>query len=142
MLSDSQRGLPYHVVVMGTNKMASEAADLPTNANRRQEERDRESKNKRKHLSIRHKDVELRAREKGILKTFNENFLREECDDVEDTDILNLPNKNIEMLGDFSLMLLTRLKVCNLANNFLADICPLSVCTQLVKLDVSNNQVG
>lgn len=127
--------------------MASEAAGNPSfNMSSKQEERSEDPKNKRKQLDFRCKDVELRAREKGILKTLDEQLLREEYGDdqtnAEDIDILNLPKRNIEMLGDFSLMLLTRLKVCNFANNFLADISPLRVCTQLVKLDVSNNQVS
>lgn len=114
--------------------------------NGKQEEKSKNPKEKRKQLDVRHKDVELRAREKGILKVLNEQFLREECDvdqaNVEDTDFFNLPRRNIEMLDNFALMLLTKLRVCNLASNFLADISPLRVCTQLVKLDVSNNQVS
>ena len=112
----------------------------------KQKERSKAPKDKRKQLDFRCKDVELRAREKGILKTLNEQFLKEEYradqTNAEDIDILNLPKRNIEMLGNISLMLMTKLKVCNLANNFLADISPLRVCTQLVKLDVSNNQVS
>ena len=127
--------------------MASEVAGSPSfNMSGKQKERSKAPKDKRKQLDFRCKDVELRAREKGILKTLNEQFLREEYGadqtNAEDIDILNLPKRNIEMLGDISLMLLTQLKVCNFANNFLADISPLRVCTQLVKLDVSNNQVS
>ena len=139
-----QGGFPCHVV-MGMNKMASEAADHPWQVSRKQEKRGKDPKNKLRQFDFRHKDVELRAREKGILKVLNEQFLRDEYKvdhNTEDTDILNVPKRNIEILGNFSLMLLTRLKVCNLANNFLTDITPLKICTQLVKLDVSNNQVS
>lgn len=131
----------------GLIKMASEVAGNPSfNMSGKQKERSKAPKDKRKQLDVRCKDVELRAREKGILKTLNEQFLREEYGadqtNAEDIDILNLPKRNIEMLENISLMLLTKLKVCNFANNFLADISPLRVCTQLVKLDVSNNQVS
>ena len=121
--------------------MASEAADHPWQVSRKQEKRGKDPKNKLRQLDFCHKNVSM----KGILKALNEQFLRDEYEvdhSTEDTDILNVPKRNIEILGNFSLMLLTRLKVCNLANNFLTDITPLKICTQLVKLDVSNNQVS
>ena len=132
--------------------MAAETGSVATkdhataNMSEKEEERSKKLKEKTKKLDLRRNNVEQRAREKGILKVLNEQFLREEYEvdqsNVDDIDIVTLSKRNIELLDDFALMLLPRLKVCNLANNFLPDISPLRVCTQLVKLDVSNNQVS
>ena len=90
------------------------------------------------------KEAEICARNGGLLKILNEALLAEKYgEDVlpEEIEILNLSCSGIERMVNFSLLLLTQLTICDLGDNYLTSIAPLDACPNLMKLDVSNNQV-
>ena len=98
-----------------------------------------------KSIESRLREAEICARDKGLLKSLNEALLVEEYGDdciPEERSIINFSGSGIERMESFSLLLLTRLTVCILRDNYIEDITPLDACTNLIKLDVSNNQVS
>jgi hypothetical protein len=91
------------------------------------------------------KEAEICARNGGLLKILNEALLAEKYgEDVlpEEIEILNLSCSGIERMVNFSLLLLTQLTICDLGDNYLTSIAPLDACPNLMKLDVSNNQIA
>ena len=55
---------------------------------------------------------------------------------------VSLPRSGVQVLDDVALLSCPRLRICNLPHGFVEDISPLYGCVNLLKLDLSNNQVG
>ena len=49
--------------------------------------------------------------------------------------------RRVQLLDERALTCCTNLRVCNLSGGYLADISPLQSCINLLKLDLSDNQV-
>ena len=56
--------------------------------------------------------------------------------------LVSLPRSGVQVLDDVALLSCPRLRICNLPHCFVEDISPLYGCVNLLKLDLSNNQVG
>lgn len=126
-------------------------------------------KSKEDSTSKRIRDLKRRQREairfayqKGFLRRLDYDFLYEhifgrkvpkddENDEGEDLPApelnmaelpwLNLDSKHIRTIDEITLLSCEQLKICILSSNYISDITAFSLCINLVKLDLRDNQV-
>ena len=55
---------------------------------------------------------------------------------------ISLPRSGVQALDEVALVSCSRLRICNLPHCFLTDISPLYGCVNLLRLDLSHNQVS
>lgn len=105
-----------------------------------------------------HRNVQRRQKEaiqnalnKGYLKTLNRDLIVQQwqCaddssngEDLECVLRVSLPNSRVQALDDMALLSCSRLRLCNLPNCFVNDMAAFYGCVNLLKLDLSNNQVS
>ena len=104
-----------------------------------------------KNIERRHKETIDSALKRGYLKCLDKELILQTQLDTEEgeaaTELQNvrrisLNSFQVQALDEFALISCMRLRVCNLGSCFLRDISAFYGSVNLVKLDVSNNQVG
>lgn len=65
-----------------------------------------------------------------------------EVDDLDQVKYISLPSSSVQMIDDLSILSSSKLCVVNLPYNYISDLNPFHSCVNLIKLDVSGNQVN
>ena len=97
----------------------------------------------------RHKEAVENALKKGYLKCLDRELilgsqLEGEGQGVEDLDDvlrISLKGCHVQAIDDIAILSCARLRICNLESCYISDISAFHGCVNLLKLDVSNNQV-
>ena len=104
----------------------------------------------RRHARRRQKEAIQNALNKGYLKTLDKDLVltqwsrtdeegSSEC--LERVLRVSLPSSRVQAIDDMALLSCPRLRLCNLPNCFVNDMAAFYGCVNLLKLDLSNNQV-
>lgn len=99
----------------------------------------------------RHKEAIDNALRKGHLKLLGEELILDSqleseginsALELRDVLRISLGRSHVQAVDDIAILSCTRLRLCNLESCYLDDISAFYGCVNLLKLDVSNNQVG
>lgn len=99
----------------------------------------------------RHREAIESALRKGYLKLLDEDLILESqresereqaADELQCVLRISLSGRHIQAIDDIAILSCARLRICNLSACYVADIAPFYSCVNLLKLDVSDNQVG
>ena len=97
---------------------------------------------------MRHKEAIEKALKKGYLKCLDKELILgsqlkgEGTEELEDVLRISLRGCNVKAIDDIAILTCARLRICNLESCYISDISAFYGCVNLLKLDVSNNQVG
>ena len=94
----------------------------------------------------RQKEAIRQALEKGYLKILSTSLVLEQWEDERENDLesvlrISLPGSRVQAIDDVTLLSCVRLRVCNLPDCYVSDVEAFYACVNLLKLDLSNNQV-
>lgn len=108
----------------------------------------------RRNVRRRQKEAIKNALSKGYLKTLDrelilqcqltggeEGLTDETVEELEGILRVSLPRGRVHSIDDMALLSCPRLRLCNLPNCFVNDMTAFYGCVNLLKLDLSNNQV-
>lgn len=96
----------------------------------------------------RHKEAIEKALKKGYLKCLDKELILgsqlkgEGTEELEDVLRISLRGCNVKAIDDIAILTCARLRICNLESCYISDISAFYGCVNLLKLDVSNNQVS
>ena len=108
----------------------------------------------RRNVRRRQKEAIQSALSKGYLKTLDRDMIlqqwsaeggRRETSSAEDLECVlrvSLPSSRVQAIDDISLLMCVRLRICNLPDCLVNDMAGFYDCVNLLKLDLSNNQVS
>ena len=103
-----------------------------------------------KNLQRRYREAVREAIKKGYLKLLDRELilqLQEESEGEEaatelyDVLRISLQGCRVQSLDEIALLSCTRLRICNVESSYISDMRPFFSCVNLLKLDLSNNQV-
>ena len=100
-----------------------------------------------KNIERRHRETIDSALKHGYLKYLNEELILqsqtkdEAVLELQDVCRISLNRSHVQTLDDIALLSCTRLRICNLGSCYVRDISAFYGSINLLKLDVSNNQV-
>lgn len=93
----------------------------------------------------RHKEAVENALKKGYLKCLDRELILgsqlEGVEELEDVLRISLKGCHVQAIDDIAILSCARLRICNLESCYISDISAFHGCVNLLKLDVSNNQV-
>ena len=95
----------------------------------------------------RRKEAIEKALKKGYLKCLDRELILgsqlkdEGTEELEDVLRISLRGCHVKAIDDIAILTCTRLRICNLESCYISDITAFYGCVNLLKLDVSNNQV-
>lgn len=95
----------------------------------------------------RHKEAVENALKKGYLKCLDRELILgsqlegEGVEELEDVLRISLKGYHVQAIDDIAILSCARLRICNLESCYISDISAFHGCVNLLKLDVSNNQV-
>ena len=102
----------------------------------------------RRSVRRRQKEAIQNALSRGYLITLDRDEILEQwcCggssnEELESVLRVSLPNSRVQAIDDMALLSCTRLRICNLPNCFVSDMAAFYGCVNLLRLDLSNNQV-
>lgn len=104
----------------------------------------------RRNVRKRQKEAIQNALSRGYLKTLDRDMILEQWKGADDgetsgsfTHVLrvSLPSSRVQVIDDVALLSCPRLRLCDLSNCFISDMAAFYGCVNLLKLDLSNNQV-
>lgn len=98
----------------------------------------------RRNVQRRQKEAIQRALSKGYLKILDRNLILEQWDsesDLEQVLRISLPGSRVQTIDDVALLSCARIRICNLPDCYLSDVEAFYGSINLLKLDLSNNQV-
>lgn len=108
----------------------------------------------RRNVRRRQKEAIRNALSKGYLKTLDRDLIlqcqpttddsstEERAEELDCVLRVSLPSGRVHSIDDMALLSCSRLRLCNLPDCFVNDMAAFYGCVNLLKLDLSNNQVG
>ena len=104
----------------------------------------------RRNVRKRQKEAIQNALSRGYLKTLDRELILEQwrCADSEESSgsleqilRVSLPSSRVRTIDDMALLSCPRLRLCDLSDCFVHDMAAFYGCVNLLRLDLSNNQV-
>ena len=92
----------------------------------------------------RQKEAVKSALKKGVIRTLDENLIASTntFSTLQENRYLSLPSLSIHSIDELAILSCPKLCIINLSCNYITNITPLRSCVNLMKLDLSGNQVS